>query len=108
MSATIDMPIALTGGVVYLLMALTIARMLRGNPQVRAVRLWAAGALCFGLALLLVAGRGHQPVVLGFVMAAVLGALGAQLQTATLRALLGLPQVPRATPLALAAAIRSA
>jgi len=104
MTTTIDMPIALTGGIVYLLMALTMLRMLGSIPQARVVRLWVAGAAGIGVSLALVASRGLLPRFMGFEVVAVVIVLALLVQTAALRQLLALP---RAMPVVMAAVAAS-
>lgn len=97
MNTTIDMPIALTGGMVYLLMALTVARMPRAVLQPWVVGLWTLGSAGNGVALLLVAARNHVPRFAGFELVALIALAATLLQTAALRRLLGRPPLPRAT-----------
>jgi signal transduction histidine kinase len=101
------MPIALTGGVFYLLMALTVWRMGRRTPLSGVVRLWTLGGLSASACLLLVAGRSMLPVAVGYGLSTVLGAVSMLLQLGALRQLLARPQVwqPLAWAVALALAL---
>ncbi len=107
MTDTVNMPIALTGGVVYLLMALTVWSMGRRTPHVDVVRLWTLGALCASAGLLLISGRNVLPIALGYGLAGVMAAVAMLVQTAALRRLLGRPGVwrPMRGPVAVAAAV---
>lgn len=104
---TVNMPIALTGGVVYLLMALTVWRMGQRVTHAPVVRLWTVGALCLSGALLLVAGRNHVPLWLGYGLSSAMILLGMVLQTGALRQLLRLQRTwqPLGVGLLLAAAL---
>jgi len=91
--------------VVYLLMALTVARMLRAQPQALPTWWWLGGSVCVGVALLLVAARNHVPAVIGFELVGLLCLAGALRQTAALRLLLGWQAWPRSTWIAVAVAL---
>ncbi len=93
MGNTVDMPIALSGGVIYLLMALTVWGMFRRTPHAQVVRLWALGAVCAGSSLVLIAGRSVLPLALGFGLSTALIGAGMLLQTAALRLHLARPRV---------------
>lgn len=102
MLSTTVMPIAPAGGVVYLLMALTMTTMLGRVPHARVAQLWLAGAVLCGITVLLTATPAAMPLFMGYELVGLIGSGALLLQTASLRTLRGCSPLPQGVvPLAM-------
>ena len=109
MNSSVNMPIALTGGMVYLLMALTVWVMLRKTAHARVVGRWTLGSVCAGLSMLGLASRilVPLPLAVGGFLPAMLACSAMLMQTDALRMHQNLPPVWRraAVPLLVVALV---
>ncbi len=88
-------PVIVTAGLAYVLMALTVWGLLRRVPYARVVRTWTLGSVLGGLTLMLLATRGLLPDLIGYGLPACLGAASLAFQLQALRMHIGLPSRAR-------------